>query len=237
MDSTGAVGACLEHPERSGTPCSRCGTFRCGACLRDGLCPLCTGNIAARAPQPEETVGFGPRAGARIIDLVVSQLGGLVAGVLAAIVLAILEATGVARTGWLTRLDHGFAFNFLSGSTASIIGATLCTGLCGASPGKWALGLRVIRTSGERAGFGASMVRELAYFIDALFFGLVAKGQMDGSAMKQRLGDQWALTVVVRAATLPVGVMQSMGLVALGVFLGIVAQSIVLAGFFVGAAL
>lgn len=195
------------------------------------------GNIAARAPQPDETVGFGPRAGARIIDLVVGQLGGLVGGVLAAIVLAILEATGVARSGWLERLDHGFGFNFLSGSIASVIADSLCTGLCGASPGKWVLGLRVIRTSGERAGFGASLVRELAYFVDALFFGLIAKGQMDGSAMKQRLGDQWAQTVVVRAATLPVGVAQSMGLVALGVFLGLLAQAVVLAAFFVGGAL
>jgi uncharacterized RDD family membrane protein YckC len=237
MDSAGAVGQCLEHPDRSGTPCTRCGTFRCGECLREGLCPSCRGNIDARPPQPEETVGFGPRAWARIIDLFVGQAAGLAGGVMAGVVLVVLEATGVGRAGWAQRLDHGFAFNFSSGFASSVAGAALTTWACGASAGKWLLGLRVVRSSGERPGLGSGLVRELAYFIDAMFFGLIAKGQMDGSPHRQRLGDQWAKTMVVRAQTLPGGIAPSMLKLAVGVALGLAVQAVVLGLFLIAAAL
>lgn len=64
MDSVGAVGACLEHPERTGTPCLRCGTFRCGACLADGLCPACrvharTLPVGIAAPMVRVLLGVG----------------------------------------------------------------------------------------------------------------------------------------------------------------------------------
>lgn len=237
MESTGAVGACLDHPERSGTPCSRCGTFRCGACLAEGVCPLCLGSSqSARRPQSEDAVGFGRRAGGRLIDLLVGQAAGIAGGVMSAIVLAILEATGVARAGWAQRFEHGFGFSFLSGTTASLLGMALSTWVGGASAGKLVLGMRVVRDTGERAGFFSGLVRELAYFIDALFFGLVAKSLMDGSPLQQRLGDQWAKTVVVHARTIPTGVAASMGVVVLGVGLGLFVQAMVLAAFFVVAA-
>jgi uncharacterized RDD family membrane protein YckC len=236
MDSLSAVGACLEHPERTGTPCVRCGTFGCGACLVEGLCPRCREGKEARPPQSDDTVGFGLRAGARVIDLFFGQAAGAFGGILAAIVLAILEATGVARAGWLQRFDHGFLFNFAAGSAASLLGAALSTAICGASPGKMLLGLRTVRVDGARAGFGAGLVRELAYFIDGFFFGLVAKGVMDGSPLKQRLGDQWANTVVVYGRTLPVGISGPMFRVVLGVAAGLFVQSVVLGLFFIVAA-
>lgn len=236
-DAVAAVGTCLDHPERSGTPCARCGTFRCGACLADGLCPLCRGSSQAeRPPQPEETVGFGRRAGGRILDLVVGQGAGLAGGVMAGIALVILEATGAVQAGWAERLDHGFGFNFLSGSTASVLGAALSTALCGASAGKLILGMRVVRMSGSRPGFLDGVVRELGYFVDALFFGLIAKGQMDGSPYQQRFGDQWAKTTVVHSHTLPAG-SASIGRAVLGVGVGLTVQAIVLGVFFVIAAL
>ena len=236
MDSMGAVGACLEHPDRTGTPCVRCGTFRCAECLADGLCPSCREGKEARPPQGDDTVGFGRRAGARILDLVAGQVAGALGGVIAAIVLAILEATGLARGGWLQRFDHGFIFNFFAGSAASLLGAAAATAICGASLGKMMLGMRIVRVDGARAGFGAGLVRELAYFIDALFFGLVAKGVMDGSPLKQRLGDQWANTVVVHARTLPVSISGPMFRVVLGVGVGVFVQSLVLGACFIVAA-
>ena len=232
-----SVGPCLEHPELTGTPCARCGTFRCGACLETGLCPSCRGNAGARPPQSEDAVGFGRRAGGRILDMVAGQAAGLAGGVAAGIVLAVLELTGVTQGGWADRLDHGFGFNFLSGAVASLLGMALATAICGASPGKAMLGLRVVRTDGERPGVVAGLIRELAYFVDSLFFGLIAKGQMDGSALQQRLGDQWAGTVVVHARTLPSGISGSTARLLFGLAVGLFVQALVLAVFFVVAAL
>lgn len=235
--SISAVGACLDHPERNGTPCTRCGTFRCGECLAEGLCPSCRGSASARAPQPEETVGFSRRAWGRVIDFFFGQASGIGGGVLAGIVLVILEASGVVRTGWAERLEHGFLFNFLTGAAATVVGMALSTAVCGASAGKWLLGLRVIRMDGRRAGFIEGVLRELAYFIDSFFFGLVAKGKMDASVYRQRIGDNWANTTVVKADSLPAGTSSPMGRVVLGVGLGLTVQALMLTVFFVVAAL
>ncbi len=232
MESARAIGSCLEHIERSGLPCTRCGTFRCGECLNDGLCPLCR-NASVHPPRFEDAVGFGRRAWGRIIDLLGGQVAGVAGGVLAGVVLVVLQLTGFGREGWEHRLDHGFLFSFLSGSTASVLGSALCTAICGASMGKMFLGLRVVSMSGERPGFLASFVRELAYFIDAFFFGLVAKGQMDNSPLQQRLGDKWGNTVVVQAASLAPGVGTSTQRAVFGVGVGLLVQALVLTVFFV----
>ncbi len=237
MDSVAAVGTCLAHSDRTGTPCGRCGTFRCGECLADWLCPDCRSGIAARPVQSEDTVGFGRRAGSRMIEMVVGQVVGLAGGLAAGVALVVLEATGVARAGWAQRLDHGLLFNILVGLSASILGMTVSTWVCGASPGKVILGLRVIRVDGKPAGLGAAFVRELAYLVDSFFFGLVAKGAMDGSALQQRKGDQWAGTTVVRAATLPSSVTASTGMLIIGITLGLFVNGLVLAFFFVVGAL
>lgn len=237
MDAVGVVGACLEHAERSGTPCTRCGTFRCAECLSDGLCAGCRDTVGVRPIQSGDVYGFGRRAGGRIIDLLVGQGTGLVAGVLAAVSLVVLERMGVARAGWATRMDPGFGFNLLAGFVSSVLGAAVGTWLCGATVGKALLGMRVVRTDGQRAGLGANLVRELGYFIDALFFGLVAKSAMDGSPLQQRFGDQWAGTTVVRAGALRSPVAFPVGRLVLGIGAGIAVQATLLAAFLVGSAL
>ncbi len=193
--------------------------------------------MGTRPPQPEETVGFGRRAWGRIIDFFFGQASGIGGGVLAGVVLVILEASGVVRTGWAARLDHGFLFNFFSGSVSAVFGLALSTAICGASAGKVFLGMRVIRMDGGRARFLDGAVRELGYYIDSFFFGLVAKGQMEGSPHQQRLGDKWANTTVVKADTLPAGTAAPMGRLVLGVGLGLTVQALVLTVFFVVAAL
>ncbi|MFZ5440069.1 MAG: RDD family protein [Myxococcota bacterium] len=228
-----AVGKCLSHVDRDGTPCTRCGTFRCGECLVGGLCPQCSEGRVARAPQVEDVEGFGRRAGGRIIDVVVSQGAGLMAGVIAGLVLAILEAAGLARAGWLERFDHGFGFNFLSGTSASVLGAAVSTWLGGATVGKALLGMRVIRTDGQRAGLGANLLRELVYLFDALFFGLVGKAAMDSSPLQQRHGDRVANTTVVRAAALGGAAAYPMPRLMLGLAVGLMVNVAVLAAFFV----
>jgi len=76
----------------------------------------------------------------------------------------------------------------------------------GATVGKLALGLRVRNAQLGRCTFVGALVRTLAYYLDALFFGLVAYLVMQESEMKQRLGDKWGNTVVVEASSLAPGV-------------------------------
>jgi len=213
----------------------RCCTFRCGECLTSGLCPNCfEGGSIARAPQGEETVGFGRRAGARILDMVAGQFCAIVSGVGAGIVLLVLERMGLARSGWLERIDHGLGFSMAVGALASVSGAAISGTLGGSSAGKLVLGLRVVRMDGQRAGFGANLIRELGYFVDALFFGLIGKAAMDASPHHQRHGDSWANTAVVLATKTPVWPMPR---VLLGLALGIGVHIAVLMTAFVLAAL
>jgi hypothetical protein len=50
-----------------------------------------------------------------------------------------------------------------------------------------------------------AFVRNLAYHIDALFFGAVGYNSMEKSSLRQRYGDVWADTIVVNADELPEG--------------------------------
>lgn len=93
-------------------------------------------------------------------------------------------------------------FTFLvygSGFTAQVLNLVLLQGLTGASVGKHALGLRVVRmASGERAGFGWIVLRWLLLVIDAICCilpGIVLAASTKGH---RRLGDMAAGTLVVR---------------------------------------
>ncbi|MEW5738294.1 MAG: RDD family protein [Myxococcota bacterium] len=233
MTPTTAVGTCQLHEDRNGTPCTRCGTFRCAECLTAGLCPLCRDAMGATGPKAEDTVGFGRRAGARIIDLVLHQAFALAGGVLAGIALVLLQASGAVRPGWESRLDGGFLFNMLVGTLASSTGAAVSVWICGASVGKLILGLRVVSMDRPRVPPGSALIRELAFLIDGFFFGLVAYNVMNGSPYNQRLGDQWGNTTVVRAETIPPAVAPGYGALVLGVGAGVVTHVLLLAVAFV----
>lgn len=230
---------CLIHADRSGTPCPRCGTFRCSECLASGVCTSCLGKDAtSRPPMAEEVASFGRRAGGRIIDIIASQLVALIAGIFAGIVIAILQQLGAARPGALVELGKlGFGFHFLSGSTASLLSATVSTVVCGASIGKAILGLRVVGTDGGRPRLSGAFVRELLYFVDALFFGLVGKAAMDGSVLAQRHGDRLGRTVVIRSDAATGSARVSTARMVVGLGLGALVYGLVLAAFLIGSAL
>ena len=69
----------------------------------------------------------------------------------------------------------------------------------GATLGKMALGLRVVKTDGSPIGWSESIIRNLLRIVDFLFFYLVAAILIWNSPLRQRLGDQVAKTVVVRS--------------------------------------
>jgi uncharacterized RDD family membrane protein YckC len=79
---------------------------------------------------------------------------------------------------------------------------TAMEGAVGATLGKLALGIRVLRDDGSTAGWGAAVVRNVARVVDAfpyvIPYLLGAAIVWGGGGTRQRLGDRWAATVVVR---------------------------------------
>ncbi|MEO8953153.1 MAG: RDD family protein [Ktedonobacteraceae bacterium] len=68
----------------------------------------------------------------------------------------------------------------------------------GATLGKMALGLRVVKVNGSPISWTESIVRNLLRIIDGLFVYLVGAIFVWTSPLKQRLGDRAAQTVVIR---------------------------------------
>ena len=221
MNESGmAFGACIEHAERTGTPCVRCGTFRCGECLTNGYCRLCGSIDEARSPTPEDVVGFGPRAGARLIDFVAGYLAAMVGGIFMGMAMGLIAGMKLIDLSRLKGLDFGswsiFALTFLSFALA----AAVTTAITGTSIGKAILGLRVVSLEGRRPTLGQSLVREFGYAIDGMFFGLVARASMNGTPLRQRLGDQRARTTVVRIETIAPALRASPIRIGVGIVLG-----------------
>jgi uncharacterized RDD family membrane protein YckC len=73
--------------------------------------------------------------------------------------------------------------------------------LVNATPGKLLVGIRVRTEGGTRIGLGRSLGRNIARLVDALPYVipyLVGAVAISRSPTRQRLGDRWAGTVVVR---------------------------------------
>lgn len=221
-------GLCPRHLERTGSPCARCGTFGCLECLTEGLCPACHVAHGLVAPAPGDTVGFGMRLLARLIDMVAGYAMAIAGGAAAGITLALLSQAGFVAPGWQQRIGAGFGLNFLAGLVSSIVAAALSTWLCGASLGKALMKLRVVRSDGGRPSFGQGLGREALLYVDAIFFGLVAYHAMDKSPHHQRLGDSAAQTMVIRAERVSASVRATFGALVAGVSAGLITRAFVL---------
>lgn len=149
---------------------------------------------------PSFGAGFWIRAAARLIDTAYGLVLGLIGGMLAWVILTILQAAGATAPGWAQRAQ---GFN-PAGYGLSLLGMILyysvLEGLHGASLGKLVCRLRVITADGLTCSMTRAILRSLAFYWDALFFGLVGYYSMSKSALNQRYGDVWAKTVVVRTS-------------------------------------
>ena len=158
------------------------------------------------------TVGFGKRAAARIIDIVVHLGVGLFAGVVVGIILAIGAAiTGTDVQPMLDRMSkEGLASNLVA-ILGMLVYFTICEGLHGSSVGKLLLGLVVLNEDGSPCTYTQAAARSFAFLIDGLFFGLIGYNAMKGSPTDQRYGDTWADTVVVTRASAPAASLRGSG--------------------------
>jgi len=165
-------------------------------------------------------VTFWPRALARIIDFVVHYLTAFAAGILFVFILTI--ASGGRPPLWvLARISQMHLPTFIASLLGSFAYFVICQSIHGSTLGKFLLSLQVIQEDGSRCRPGSAIIRELGYFVDVLFFGLIAYFAMHYSDEQQRFGDQWAHTIVCKRADVPPGSRQTAMRFVLGFMLGI----------------
>ncbi|HWH03708.1 MAG TPA: stage II sporulation protein M [Gemmatimonadales bacterium] len=145
-----------------------------------------------------ELAGLGSRVAALTIDLLVLFVGSVVL----VIVLALFSSdTGKSKSSdvpgtWVA------AFLYILYSFAMLLYFTLFEGLGGGrTPGKRALGIRVLMDTGRRVTFGAAALRNILRIVDFFFpFAPILPGMLFVflSKSRKRLGDLAAGTIVVR---------------------------------------
>jgi len=132
-----------------------------------------------------EAVGVGRRAIAILID---TLLLCIVAYLIA------LGTGGTTSDGFDLRGGPAFLLFGIGLAYYVVMEAT-----SGATLGKRAVGLKVVKEGGEPLDWQASIVRNLMRIVDGLFFYLVAAITVWVSKRRQRLGDMAAHTLVVKA--------------------------------------
>jgi uncharacterized RDD family membrane protein YckC len=157
-------------------------------------------------------VGFWPRVLARVIDLVAHYVAVFMWAAIFGLFLAIVAgAIGVPFADLFGRIGTTTARNYIAGLLGAVIYHWLCVWLHGSSLGKMLLGMVVLDEGGKPCGSKAALGRELAYFVDALFFGFVGYLAMSNSGREQRYGDQWNHTLVVKRAQADPAALRSTG--------------------------
>ncbi len=145
-----------------------------------------------------EAVGVGRRAVAILIDMVLLFVVGYV----------IALATGATTAAGFS-LQGGPAFLWFGIALAYYV---VMEALSGATLGKRAMGLKVVKEGGEPLDWQASIVRNILRIIDGLFFYLVGAIAVWVSKRRQRLGDMAAHTLVVKArAFIPLVIALALG--------------------------
>lgn len=151
-----------------------------------------------------EPVDFGIRAVGRLIDYGPTLLAGVVSGAaLALIAGAIGGATRRPDSVVFAAMTKTSPLTYLGGLLATTVYHAFSESIGGASLGKRLLGLEVVSENLQPATLLQGLKRDIGFFVDALFFGVVAIHYMNQSPIKQRLGDRWGKTRVVRRRSLP----------------------------------
>lgn len=169
--------------------------------------------------------GFAPRLAARIIDHLFIVACSFLGGILGGIAIALAARTGAVPPGWEGKLDGITPLSFTLGLVGLTFYFALAEGFGGATLGKLIVGLRVRSETLAAPNLGQGLLQSLAYFIDGFFFGAIAYGSMSRSPRHQRVGDKWARTVVVRAASVPTDGARPG--VAAGILLGCCAEVVI----------
>jgi uncharacterized RDD family membrane protein YckC len=147
--------------------------------------------------------GFGIRFVARLVDLVYGIVLSAFVSVFCGFLFAVLSKLGKLSPDWPELLRERSFVGIGFGMLGAFLYHAVAEGLGSATVGKAVCGLRVVNTDGGPADLDATFKRSLAYFWDGLFFGLVGYFAMEQNRLRQRYGDRWGRTVVVRASETP----------------------------------
>ena len=147
----------------------------------------------------EASAGFGIRLGAKLLDhLFVALLA-----IPGAIIGIIVTQTMGMRIN-LDGMDPNTKLMYYGLAVVEIIlYFIIAESLGGVTLGKSKLGLKVVNEDFGSANPIKIIIRNLLYFVDGAFFGLVAFAVMRSSKLKQRVGDILAKTVVVYDIQIP----------------------------------
>jgi uncharacterized RDD family membrane protein YckC len=142
-------------------------------------------------------VGVGRRAVALLVDS--AFLFGPIALILVSkldTIRSFMESPPGPGTSTIAGVNAAFGWIALAWFTYMIV----MEASFGATLGKFALGIRVVRVDGSSIDVVASVIRNLVRAVDGQFGGIVGAIIIWNSSLRQRLGDKAAGTVVVPAA-------------------------------------
>jgi uncharacterized RDD family membrane protein YckC len=177
----------------------------------------------ATPPSGFQGVPFWPRVLARVIDFLVHYLVSFVAGFL--FILLLTAAAGGRPPAWvLHRLSQTGLAGFLAGILGLFAYNVICTSVHGSTLGKLLLSMQVIQDDGSPCRPKSAIIRELGYFVDAMFFGVIGYFAMREDPEQKRHGDEWADTIVCKRAHVPSTSQQPGMRFVLGLLLGIIAD-------------
>jgi uncharacterized RDD family membrane protein YckC len=175
-----------------------------------------------------EGTPFLPRAIARIADYVLLNYGArYIAGSLFVFLLA-MAAGGRPPLWILLRISHHRLPLFIASVLGYFAYQTICTSVHGSTLGKLLLSLQVLQDDGSLCRPLSAVIRELSYFVDSIFFGLIGYMAIQRNQQQKRHGDSWAHTIVCKYANVPQESKQGALRFVLGLMVGIMADVAVL---------
>jgi uncharacterized RDD family membrane protein YckC len=181
-------------------------------------------------PGAIEGVGFWPRAAARLIDTVVHFVVNVCTGLAFGVALGIYaDLTSQPAEELVARAEHAGLLSYALALVGFVAYYSIAEAVHGSTIGKRMLSMVVVQEDGSPCRFGPALVRNLAYFIDSLFFGLIGYFAMQKTPQQQRYGDQWAHTIVCKRAAVAPHCRRGDGRFVLGMFLGALADSALVA--------
>lgn len=173
------------------------------------------------APLPGlKGVSFWPRFFARIIDFILHYIIGFATGILFVVLLAVASG-GRPPVSVLHRISEIHVPTFLAGILGWFAYFVICETVHGSTLGKLALSMQVVQQDGSPCRLKSAVIRELGYFVDGMFFGIIGYLGMKDDPEHQRYGDQWADTMVFKRSDVPLESRQDGARFVLALMLGI----------------
>ena len=134
-------------------------------------------------------------------------------------------AAGGRPPDWvLVRFSHHQLPLYFANLCGYVAYQTICTSVCGSTLGKRLLSLQVVQDDGSRCRPRSAIIRELAFFIDSFFFGVVGYTAMRANDQHKRYGDWWADTIVRKIAKASNESRHESGRFMLGFAIGVMAD-------------